>query len=83
MREIVDSKVEFEQAIFDYETTGWEVVERNPGRAVLKKGLRGEWIIHILLLFLLPIVGNIFFSAYRNFDRPQKLVVRRRDMNKT
>lgn len=78
MREVVDTKEEFDQAIFDYETAGWEAIEQARGRAVLERGLRGAWGWHLLFLFLAPIYGNMAYSAYRNFDRPEKLVIRRR-----
>lgn len=78
MREVVDTKTEFEQAVFDYETAGWETVEQSQGRAVLERGLRGSWAWHILFLFIAPIYGNLLYSAYRCYDRPEQFVVRRR-----
>ena len=41
MREIVESEHEYDVAINDYETMGWEVVERGDSRAVVKRDLRG------------------------------------------
>ena len=78
MREVVDTEQEFKQAIFDYETVGWETVEQAQGRAVLERGLRGTWIWHVLYFIMAPIYGNVVYSAYRRYDRPEKLVVRRR-----
>lgn len=81
MRDVVDTEQEFKQAVFDYETAGWEVVEQNQGRAVLQRGLRGSWIWHIPLLIFTLGYGNLLYLAYRWFDRPEKLVVRRRMEN--
>lgn len=78
MREVVDTEQEFKQTVFDYETAGWETVEQAQGRAVLERGLRGSWIWHVLYFIMAPIYGNAVYSAYRRYDRPEKLVVRRR-----
>ena len=78
MREVVDTEQAFEQAVFDYQTVGYEVVEKAQGRAVLKRGLRGDWIWHVPLFIFTLGVGNIAYLFYRWFNRPEKLVVRRR-----
>jgi len=78
MREVVDTEQEYEQAVFDYETAGWEVVEQAQGRAVLERGLRGTWVWHLLFFVAAPIYGNLIYSAYRRYDRPERFVVRRR-----
>lgn len=75
MREIVYSEREFEQAIFDYETMGWAVTQRQEGRAVLERGLRSDWLWHLPFFILAPIYGNIVFSGYRRFDRPEQVVI--------
>lgn len=76
MREVVDTERGFEQAVFDYETAGWDVEEKNQGRAVLNRGYRGGWGWHLLFLVLIPIGGNLAYSAYRRFDRPERAVIR-------
>ena len=77
MREVVETEQEFKQAQFDYETAGWEVVEKAQGRAVLERDLRGTWIWHLLYFFLAPVYGNLVYSAYRRYDRPERIVIRR------
>jgi len=76
MREIVDNQTELEQSMFDYETAGWEVEEKSRGRVVMKRGLRGGFLEHFLFFFLAPIYGNLVYSAYRRFDRPERIVLR-------
>lgn len=76
MRELVDTNRELEAAIMDYQQLGFEVTEREQGRAVLKRGLRGGWGWHILYFLLAPIYGNVVYSAYRRFDRPERVIVR-------
>lgn len=77
MREVLETEQEFKQALFDYETAGWEVVDKAQGRAVLERGLRGTWIWHFLYFFLAPVYGNLVYSAYRRYDRPERIVIRR------
>lgn len=77
MRKVVESEQEFEQALFDYQTAGWETAEKAEGRAVLERGLRGSWLWHLLYFFFAPVYGNMLYSAYRRYNRPEKLVVRR------
>ena len=77
MREVVDTEQEFKQAVFDYETAGWETVEQAQGRAVLERGLRGTWIWHLLYFFFLPVYGNMVYSGYRRYGRPERLIIRR------
>lgn len=76
MRELVDSKDELEAAENDYERMGWEVTDRTTGRSVVERGLRGSWWWHVLYLFLAPIAGNLIYSAYRRYDRPEQVVIR-------
>lgn len=76
MREIVDSQKELEQAVFDYKQAGWEVDQEAEGRAIMKRGLRGGFLEHFLFFILLPIYGNLVYSAYRRYNRPEKLVFR-------
>jgi len=75
-RELVETKREREAAESDYERMGWEVVDRSPGRSIVERGRRGSWGWHILYLFLVPIVGNLIYSAYRRYDRPEQIVIR-------
>ena len=75
-RELVDTKREREAAEADYERMGWEVVGRSTGRTVVERGRRGSWGWHILYFLLVPIVGNLIYSAYRRYDRPEQIVIR-------
>jgi len=75
-RELVDTKREREAAEADYERMGWEVVGRSTGRTVVERGRRGSWGWHILYFLLVPIVGNLIYSAYRRYDRPKQIVIR-------
>mgnify|MGYP000421626364 CR=1 FL=1 len=79
MRTVVETTREFDQAISDYQAIGWEVDQRGADRAILKRGFRGSWLWHLLFLFLVPIVGNLCYSAYRRYNRPAWRVVRLRD----
>ena len=74
-RESVDSKRELQGAETDYERMGWDVVDRASGRIVVERGLRGSWMWHILFLLLVPIIGNLCYSAYRRYDRPEQVVI--------
>ena len=76
MRELVDSKDELEAAATDYERMGWEVTDRTGGRLVVERGWRGSWGMHILYFLLAPVYGNLVYSAYRRFDRPEQVVIR-------
>ena len=77
-RELVDTESELEAAVSDYERMGWEVAERSRERVVLSRGLRGSWLWHLLFLVLIPIVANLCYSAYRRYNRPEGVVIRRR-----
>jgi hypothetical protein len=79
MRDVVDTDHERDLAVSDYERMGWEIDTEGENRTVLKRGFRGSWWWHLLFLILAPIVGNLCYSAYRRFDRPEKTVVRVRD----
>lgn len=79
MRDVVDTEEEHNNAVSDYERMGWEIDAREENRTVLRRGLRGSWLWHLLFFLLAPIVGNLCYSAYRRFDRPEKTVVRVRD----
>ena len=76
MREVVETKQELENAVGDYETAGWEAVEQTDNRAVMERGLRGSAVWHILYFFLAPLYGNLVYSAYRRYDRPETCVIR-------
>lgn len=76
MRELVETKQQLEAAESDYERMGFDAVDRAPGRTVMRRGLRGSWLPHILYLFLVPIVGNLVYSAFRRYDRPERVVIR-------
>jgi hypothetical protein len=75
-RELVDTKRELQGAESDYEQMGWEVVDRSPGRIVVERGRRGSWPWHLLYFAILPVYGNLLYSAYRRYNRPQRLVIR-------
>jgi hypothetical protein len=79
MRELVDTKAQLEAAESDYERMGFDAVERNAGRTVMKRGLRGTWLPHILYFFFAPVYGNLIYSAFRRYDRPERVVIRIRD----
>jgi hypothetical protein len=76
MRELVDSKDELKAAASDYERMGWEVTDRTAGRIVVERGLRGSWVWHLLYFIAAPIYGNLVYSAYRRYDRPEQVVIR-------
>jgi len=78
VREIVESEHEYDVAINDYETMGWEVVERGDSRAVVKRDLRGSWLWHLLYFLTVPVIGNMVYSAYRRYDRPERRIIRLR-----
>jgi hypothetical protein len=75
-RELVDTKHELQGAEADYELMGWEVIDRSAGRIVVERGRRGSWGWHLLYLLILPILGNLIYSAYRRYDRPEQIVIR-------
>lgn len=75
-RELVDTKRELQGAESDYEQMGWNVIDRSPGRIVVERGRRGSWAWHLLYFIALPVYGNLLYSAYRRYDRPQRLVIR-------
>ena len=79
MRELVESENQLKAATADYERMGWEVVDQTAGRVVVKRGLRGSWLPHILYFLLAPIYGNLIYSAFRRYDRPEHVVIRIRD----
>ena len=76
-RELVDTERERKAAESDYERMGWEV-NRSAGRTVAERGFRGSWVWHILYFLLAPIYGNLIYSAYRRYDRPEQIVIRTR-----
>ena len=76
MREVVETERDFDQALFDYETAGWETIEKAQGRAVMERDLRGTWIWHLLYFFLAPVYGNLVYSAFRRYNRPERIVIR-------
>lgn len=82
MRDVVDTDHERDLAVSDYRQMGWEVDAEGENRTVLRRGHRGSWGWHILFFLLAPIVGNLCYSAYRRFDRPEKIVVRIRDTHR-
>lgn len=77
-RELVDTKREREAAESDYERMGWEVVDRSAGRSVVERGWRGSWGLHLFFFLLAPVYGNMVYSAYRRYDRPEQIVIRTR-----
>jgi len=81
-RELVDSKNELEAAELDYQHMGWDVVERSPGRTTVERGWRGAWGWHLLFLILVPIAGNLCYSAYRRYNRPEQIVIRVRGVTR-
>lgn len=78
MPQLVETERELDQTITDYQTEGWDVEKREAGRVVFERGLRGRWAWHLLYLILLPIIGNLCYSAYRRYGRPEREVVRHR-----
>lgn len=78
MRDVVDTEEEHNTAVSDYERMGWEIDAREEGRTVLRRGFRGGWGWHLLFFVLLPVFGNLGYSAFRRYDRPAYVVVRTR-----
>lgn len=78
MRDAVDTQREYANAVNDYERMGWEIDARESGRTVLQRGLRGGWLWHLLFFLIVPIIGNLCYSAFRRYDRPEYVVVRLR-----
>lgn len=75
-RELVDTKHALAAAEQDYLRMGWDVIDRTPGQVTVERGRRGAWGWHLLFLILVPLVGNLCYSAYRRYNRPEQMVVR-------
>lgn len=75
-RELVDTESELEAAVSDYERMGADLADRSRNRAVVSRGARGAWVWHLAFLITVPIVGNVIYSAYRRFGRPEEVVIR-------
>ena len=76
MRELVDTRHELEAAVSDYQRLGFDIMESNPGRAVLRRGYRGSALWHLLFFAVAPFYGNLVYAAFRRFDRPERVIVR-------